>query len=83
MLLQLEIVQYETSQFIDSTSTSIHEWFIYGFQVVTLSGGQNEVLEFLVIQYLLSTANFRKSNSQNIFFSFSTFDSYLCYYCVY
>ena len=47
MLLELvwlqEIVQYETSQFIDSTCTYMHGWFIYGSQFVTLSGDQNEV----------------------------------------
>ena len=65
-----EKVQYETSQFIDSTCTSIHEWFIYviyGSQFVTLSGDQNEVFEYLVLQSLLLTVNFRKSNRQKIF----------------
>ena len=83
MLLELvwlqEIVQFKTSQFIDSTCTSMHGWFIYiiyGSQFVTLSGDRNEVFEYLVLQSLLSTANFRKSNRQNIFFSFWTFDFY-------
>ena len=65
-------VQYETSQFIDSTFTFMHGWFIYGSQFVTLSGDQNEVFESLVLHSLLLTANFRKSKRQNIFFSFST-----------
>ena len=50
MLLQLEIVQYETSQFIDSTFTSMHGWFIYASQFVTLSGDQNDVFKYLVLQ---------------------------------
>ena len=70
MLLELvwlqEIVHYETSQFIDSTCASMHAWFIYGSQFVTLSGDQIEVFKFLVLQFLLLTANFRKSNSQKI-----------------
>ena len=74
MLLELvwlqEIVQYETSQFIDSTCTSMHGWFIYGSQFVTLSGDKNEVFECLVLQSLLLTANFRKSNRQKISFLF-------------
>ena len=45
-----EIVQYETSQSIDSTCTSMHGWFIYGSHFVTLSGDQNEVFEHLVPQ---------------------------------
>ena len=76
MLLQLQIVQHETSQSIDSTYTSMHGWFIYGFQFVTLSGDQNEVFENLVPQSLLLTVSFRKSNRQKIFFSFATFDFY-------
>ena len=83
MLLEIvwlqEIVQYETSQFIDSTCTSMHGWFIYviyGSQFVTLSGDQNEVFEYLVLQSLLLTANFMKSNCQKIFFSYWTFDFY-------
>ena len=81
MLLELvwlqEIVQYEISQFIDSTSTSMHGLFIYviyGSHFESLSGDQNEVFEYLALQSLLLTANFRKSNHQKIFFSFSTFD---------
>ena len=74
MLLELvwlqEIEQYETSQFIDSTCTSIHGWFVYGSQFVTLSGDQNEVFEYLVLQSLLLMTNFRKSNRQKIFFFF-------------
>ena len=70
MLLQLEIVQYETSQFIDSTFTSILGWFIYSSQFVTLSGDQNEVFKYLDLQSLLLTASFRKSNRQKIFFLF-------------
>ena len=43
-------------------------------QFVTLSGDQNEVLNCLVLQSLLLTANFRKSNRQKIvFFSFFLF----------
>ena len=43
---------------------------------VTLQGDQNEVFEYLVLQSLLLTAKFRKSNRQKIFFPFSTFDLY-------
>ena len=43
---------------------------------VTLSGDQNELFKYLVLQSLLLTANFRKSNRQKIFFFFSTFDLY-------
>ena len=43
---------------------------------VTLSGDKNEVFKYLVLQSLLLTANFWKSNRQKIFFSFSTFDFY-------
>ena len=64
MLLDLvwlqEILQYETSQFIDSTCTTMHGWFIYviyGSQFVTLSGDQNEVFEYQVLQSLLLTAS--------------------------
>ena len=78
MLLELvclqEIVQYETSQFIDSTCTSMHGWFIYviyGSQFVTLSGDQNEVFEYLVLQSLLLTAKFRKSNRHKTCFFFN------------
>ena len=47
-------------------------------QFVILSGDQNEVFKYLLLQSLLLTANFRKSNRQKIkdFFSFSTFDFY-------
>ena len=55
MLLQLEIVQYEASQFIDPTFTSMHGWFIYGSQAIGLSGDQNELFEFLVLQSLQGT----------------------------
>ena len=37
---------------------------------------QNEVFESAVLQSLISTANFRESSRQKIFFSFSTFDFY-------
>ena len=67
MLLQLEMVQYESTQFIDSTFAPMHGWFIYGFQFVTLSGDQIEVFGFLVLQSLLLTTNFRKSNRQKFF----------------
>ena len=81
MLLQLEIVQYEASQFIDVTFTSMHGCFIYGSQV-TLSSDQNEVFKHLVLQFLLLTANFRKSNRQKIFASLSTFERFdYCVYC--
>ena len=58
MLLELvrlqEIVQYEkNSQMAILHETSMHGWFIYGFQFVTLSGDQNEVFEYLVLQSLL------------------------------
>ena len=43
---------------------------------MTLLGDQNEVFQYLVLQSLLLTAYFRKSNGQKIFFSFSTFDFY-------
>ena len=72
MLLELvwlqEIVQYESSQFIDSTCTSMHGWFIYGSKFVTLSDDQNEVFEYLILQSLLLTANLRKSTRQKIIF---------------
>ena len=48
---------------------------IYCSQIVTLSGAQNEVFQSLILQSLLSTANFRESNRQKIF-SFSTFNFY-------
>ena len=54
----------------------MHGCFIYGSQFVILQGAQNEVFEFQVLQSLLLTANFRKSNSQKIFVFFSTFDFY-------
>ena len=44
---------------------------IYTAKFVTLSGDQNEVFKYLVLQSLLLTAYFRKSNDQKIFFSFS------------
>ena len=81
-----EKVQYETSQFIDSTCTSIHGWFIYviyGSQFVTLSGDQNEVFEYLVLQSLLLTVNFRKSNRQKIFGFFLNIWLSRFGYCVY
>ena len=34
---------------------------------VTLSGDQNEVFKYLVLQSLLSTASFRKSNGKRFF----------------
>ena len=51
-------------------------WFIYGSQFVTMSGDQNEVFEYLVLESLLLTANLRKSKRQKIFFLFSIFDLY-------
>ena len=48
-------------------------WFIYvinGSQFVTLSGDQNEAFEYPVLQSLLLTAYFRKSNRQKSFFFF-------------
>ena len=58
----------------------MHGWFIYviySSQFVTLSGDQNEVFEYPVLQSLLFIANFRKSNRHKIFFfSFTTVDFY-------
>ena len=51
-------------------------------QFVTLSDDQNEVFKYLVLQSLLLTAYFRKSNGQKIFFSFSKFDFYVWLLCV-
>ena len=50
--------------------------FIYSFQFVTLSGDQNEVFEYLVLQSLLLTALFQEIPTVKRFFSFSTFDFY-------
>ena len=90
MLLELvslqEIVQYEPNQFIDSSCTSMHGWsiyVIYGFQFVTLSGDQNEVFEYLVLQSLLLKANFRKFNRQKIFFFFFNIWLLRFDFCVY
>ena len=64
MLLELvwqrEMVQCKTSKYINSTGTSVHEWFIYGSQFVTL-------FEYLVLQSPLFKADFRKFNHQKIF----------------
>ena len=66
-----ETVQYETSQFIDSTCMIMHGWFkiyvVYGSHFVTLSGDQNEVFEYLVLQSLLLTANFRNPTIKRFF----------------
>ena len=67
--------QYNTKpvEFIDFTCTTMHGWFnyiMYCSQIVTLSCDQNEVFESLVLQSVLSTANFRESNRQKIFFFF-------------
>ena len=51
----------------------VHAWMVHiinGSQFVTFSGDQNDVFEYLVLQSLLLTANFRKSNRQKIFFLF-------------
>ena len=56
------------------TCTSMDGWFIYGSQFVTLSGDQNEVFQYLILQSLLLTAYLRKSHRH--FFSFSIFDFY-------
>ena len=71
-------VQYETSQFIVSTCTTMHGWcnyVIHGAQFVALSGDHNEVFEslYIVLQSLLltSTVNFRISNRIKIFFFFN------------
>ena len=48
----------------------MHEWLnyvMYCSQIVTLSGDQSEVFEYLVRQYLLLTAYFRKSDRQKAF----------------
>ena len=51
-------------------------------QFVTLSGDQNEVFKYLVLQSLLFTAYFRKSNGQKIFFFFNIWILWFDY-CVY
>ena len=83
MLLQLEIVKYETSQLFDSTFTFMHGWFIYGSVFVTLSGDQNDVFKYLVLQSLLLMANFRKSDRQKFFFFFFTIWLLRLDYCLY
>ena len=54
MLLQLEVVQYETSQFIDSTY--VHTWMVHLRLSFLLSGDQNEVLKYLVLHILRTIA---------------------------
>ena len=78
-------VQYETSQSIDSTCTTMHGWFnyvIHGAQFVALLGDHNEVFEslYIVLQSLLliSTVNFRISNRLFFFlFQYLTFTVWL------
>ena len=68
-----ETVQHETTQFIDSTCTSMHIWFIYVIydsQFLPLSDDQNKVFEYLVLQSLHLTAYFRKSTCQKIYIFF-------------
>ena len=67
------ILQYKTSEFIDST---MHGWFnyvIYCSQIVTLSGDQHEVFESLVLQSLLQRPISGNPTVKRSF-SFSTFD---------
>ena len=76
-LVWLQEIHTIWNQSINGFYMYVHAWFIYvmyGSQFMTLSDDRNEVFEYPVLQSLLLTANFRKSNRQKFFFSFLTFD---------